>query len=533
MADSKRIIKISEYSLESFAVYDSSFYDITLLPLATTKETTIKCDYYRKFTLDDMAVVLEKVLEKNTDAGMFFLAWFEPLIAHFYDNLMLNTLFGDYPSAIESYRLVFMPQTDDDLLRWIIAYLTDLLRDLSPVNLHQSAADYMGAEDLLHMIDLQCDEYMLPVEEREYIDEIKNDFIRELDNDLILKDADRYTKSLFRKYVNELSEKNNFNALRIKGFACNGGNSVFKCDFQEAARCMEILWKEGGFGYAANTLGFMHLEGRLTDGKPDLDQAFKYFSIGHAFGISESTYKLSEMFMNGVYVSRSLETAASLIERLYVDSRFKFEQEDFEGTFAEAAMHMGQLQLRIYEERPDNIAFIRDQALSFYLQAQFAVFMRSQFGSSLADKKLLSNIDAKVDELLAGRKIYKTSYKSRYPDHVKEFINARPFGNYKLTVKRLKNDRVKLTIDRLPWSDETYPALSLMTYNEFALSTLTDSVSVTCNKADVLYEQMSRAIVFDNFSFEDTPDGKTLIRFTAGTKLLATIKAESFTISRP
>ena len=29
-----RIIRISEYSLEAFAVYDNDFYDVTLLPLA-------------------------------------------------------------------------------------------------------------------------------------------------------------------------------------------------------------------------------------------------------------------------------------------------------------------------------------------------------------------------------------------------------------------------------------------------------------------------------------------------------------------
>ena len=62
MNDSVRSIRISEDSLESFAVYEKDFYDITLLPLSVTNNSVILCDHYRQFTLDDMAEVLEKVV---------------------------------------------------------------------------------------------------------------------------------------------------------------------------------------------------------------------------------------------------------------------------------------------------------------------------------------------------------------------------------------------------------------------------------------------------------------------------------------
>ena len=533
MQDEHRVIKISDYSLEAFAVYNNDFYDVTLLPLAATKDVVIESRRERKFTLDDLAQVLEKVITKNTDAAVFYFTWFEPMILHFYDILQLDRLYGSGPASIETYRLTMMPVTDDDLLAWMLSYILSLYREMSIVQVHVPASEYIGAENLLHMIDLQEDENVLPVEERNYIWQIKDDFIRELDNDLILKDVDRYTKKLFTKYVNELCEEKNFNALRIKGFASLGGNSVFKCDYQEAAGCMEILWKEGGFGYAANTLGFIFYEGRLTDGVPDYDQAFRYFSIGHAFGISESTYKLAEMFMEGICVSKNPEMAASLLEKLYIDARYRFEQEDFEGSFAEAAMHMGQLQLKIFNENPAGFRFMHDQALDFFLQARYALTKRAQFGISLSDRKLSEIIEERIAELTAGVRYYKTSYSTPYPGPVRDFLTYRPSGTYSLELKPLKNEKLKITIRRLSGRNETLSPLTLLTYRDLLCCDLTDSVTITGNDAFILSGDRESEIIFDDASIESAPDGETMIRFFHGNRETAAIKAAGFTVRRP
>ncbi len=529
MDEHTRIIKVSEHSLEAFAVYDNDFYDVTLLPLAATRDIVIECPVQRRFTLDDLTLVLEKVVNNNVDATVFFFTWFEPLILHFYDALMLNRLFGDQPAAIDAYRLNMMPQTDDDLLAWMISWIMKCYKELSLSMIHASASSYIYAEDLLRMIDIHEDECMLPIEERTYIDQIKDDFIHDLDNDLILKDLDRYTKKLFIKYVNELCVSRNFNALRIKGFACLGGNSVFKCDYKEAAKCMEILWKEGGFGYAANTLGFIYLEGRLSDGTPDYEQAFKYFSIGHVFGISESTYKLAEMYEEGLCVAPNLEMAASLIEHAYVDRRLRFEQGDFECSFAEASMHMGNLQYRIYKENPAHFGFMRDQALDFYLQSRFAIEMRSGFGLSHSDTKIKQIAEAGIKELTSDMKIYKSSYRSSYPGPLPDFVSYRPYGTYVMTVKKLKNNRAKITVGRLPGHGENQSAKTLLTYREFACCSLADTITITANNTDAITQG---PLLFDDISVK-TEGGLTSIDFRLGTKDVLTVAAEDFTITRP
>ena len=189
-----RTIKVSKESLEAFALFDMRWYDITLLPLSVASEVKIVCDSFMEFSLDDMAEVLEKVIERNTNSADFFLTWFEPLILHFYDNLSLNELFGDNPGSIANYRQTYMPQTDDELLKWIISYLFNLYQDMEAIMLATRASEYICAQDLLDMIDIQQGEVMFPVERRHYIDQIKQDYIHELDNDLILREADKGTK---------------------------------------------------------------------------------------------------------------------------------------------------------------------------------------------------------------------------------------------------------------------------------------------------------------------------------------------------
>ena len=66
MDQTPRVIKISEYSLDSFAVFDSDFYDITLLPLAATKNIVLQCDTSRDFTLDVSEDATRKTLDDGT-----------------------------------------------------------------------------------------------------------------------------------------------------------------------------------------------------------------------------------------------------------------------------------------------------------------------------------------------------------------------------------------------------------------------------------------------------------------------------------
>ncbi len=526
-----RTIKVSKESLEAFALFDMRWYDITLLPLSVANEVNIVCDSFIEFSLDDMAEVLEKVIERDTKSADFFLTWFEPLIIHFYDNLSLNELFGNSPGAIANYRQTYMPQTDDELLKWIISYLFNLYQDMEAIMLATYAKDYICAQDLLDMIDIQQGEVMFPVERRHYIDQIKQDYIHELDNDLILREADKGTKLLFKKYVNELADKGDIDALRIKGYALSGGNSVFKCDWKEAANCLEILWRDGGIGYAANSLGYIYFDGRLSDGRPDYENAFKYFSIGHSFGVFESTLKLSEMYLKGLYVARNINIAGNLIENVYNDKRKEFEEGNFDGNFAEAALRMGEIQLATTSLSPEFEKFTRIHAYGFFLQAEFAIVLRQQFAPIQTDKQLLESTIKKTEELSSDYKVYKRSYHSSFPGPLQDFVRARNHDKFKLGLKPYKNGKVKIEATRLPSRGSSRAALTLLTYREFCTCTLTDTLSVTAENA--CYRLTKNDIFFDDITIENLSDKRVRINFLLEDSQIAYVEADSFLISKP
>jgi len=225
--------------------------------------------------------------------------------------------------------------------------------------------------------------------------------------------------------------------------------------------------------------------------------------------------------------------AASLLERLYIDARYRFEQEDFEGAFAEAAMHMGQLQLKVYNDNPMGFKFMHDQALDFFLQSKYALMRRSPYGMSHSDRKTSEIVDARISELSEGTKVYKASYKTSYPGPIRDFLSYRPSGTYTIELKILKNNKIKITIRRLSSKNDSISPLTLLTYREFLCCDLTDNVTVTGNEAKVVSIDSDNELIFDDASIESAPDGETVIRFFHGNKETAVIKAANFTVRRP
>ena len=316
MKDTERKIFISKEMLRDYATMDKCWNDITLIPFSKVSIDDIECSEYYRMDLEDMREVLTKCRSKRISAVSFFLEWWEPMLVHLYDYLELSEMFGPNPGNIKNMRLIDLPTTDEGLLKWIIRHIFDKYEQFTLSMINAELNEYLSVGQILQQIEWHYEdvdnEEVLP---GRYIDLIKHDYIMELDNDLILKDADPVTRAVFKEFTDQLAESGDFEALRIKGYASYGGSSLYPCDYQIAADCMEKLWKEGSFGYAANTLGYIYYYGRL--GKPDYEKAFFYFPVGSTYGITESSYKLADMFMKGLYVKRNIGLAASMIERLY------------------------------------------------------------------------------------------------------------------------------------------------------------------------------------------------------------------------
>lgn len=217
-----------------------------------------------------------------------------------------------------------------------------------------------------------------PLAELEYPDDIKEDYIR-LMNDQIGSDSyvsDEQVK-LFKRYLEELAAKENAAALRIKGYLHYGGSALYPCDWHVSRDCLEKAFGMTKDPDLANTLGYIYYYGRCNDRVPEYEKAFQYFVYGHVHKLYESSYKLADMYKSGKGTFKSEETYAKMIEELY-DYAYTDLCEGSDKNFADCALRMGGVYEDLYGEP--------ETAYIFYLQAAYALDRRMSEGRYGDDK---------------------------------------------------------------------------------------------------------------------------------------------------
>lgn len=526
-ANSDNKVYITCDMLKDFAAMKRTWFDFWSTKNSDGKMEVVVTDFYA-MNLDDIYGVVQRCDISGRTVLEFCMNWFKPLVDKLYSNLCLDDLFGPNPAAISGYRMLKMPETDVDLMMWIIQKMYLIYSDITLENMAKPLSDYLNLREIIQQIEWHTEDMDLPIEERRYIDDIKHDFLMQYDNDLILQESPEEIRELFRMYCDELADNKNLDALRIKGYACYGGNSIYECDWAAAAKCMDVLWREGGFGYAANTLGYIYYYGRLTNGIPDYEKAFYYYSIGNTYGIVESSYKLADMFMNGYYVKQNIDMAASIIEKLYGESRFRFEQGEFDGSFADIALRMGKLQLL---RKKTTFSDHKFHAYRLFLQAEFAITMRMLECKQYGDKKVLASIKENLEKTCDCVEHRKATMHVPFPYPVYEFIGAHSYCLYTLKIKDLKKG-TKLVITRNPsFADKDYD-MTLLTYPEFAICDLTDTVTVIAEDVTYKDEIPAENLVFDTIKTEGDGADK-FHKFYFRGECVYTIRAKGFLIKLP
>lgn len=66
----------------------------------------------------------------------------------------------------------------------------------------------------------------------------KEAWLRPFEEDENLRMMDEETLAKARRYTEELCREDNVFALRLKGYACYGGNRLYECDWTAARDCM-------------------------------------------------------------------------------------------------------------------------------------------------------------------------------------------------------------------------------------------------------------------------------------------------------
>ena len=422
----------------------------------------VQCENEYPMMLSDLKTALTNFEENDISFEDFLFDWWYPITTYFYEDLCLDELFGPDPDMIESYPYPPIADNDEEMIITIFVKIAGIADTTENSDIPRgTASTVLGIRNLLALIENYEENKDLPYDERTYTREQMLAFLNHWDNSLLLVDAPEEVISLFVNFTNTLCEEHVFEALKIKAFACNGGNAAFPCDYRESARLLTILLKEFGFGYAANTLGFMYYDGKIS-GKPDYDKAFAYFSIASNYNVSEAKLKFADMLLLGNAGNPDPLLAYNIYLQVYHDSRIRFEAGDYNANLPESAIRIARA-LRIF---PDQ----KVKRLKLLLEATYSSFVRFQTNKLYTDlefsKEVQAEIDKTINEFTKDDFVkINSGWQKLGSDEVTEVFDdfiGPPFAAfYTMKIKKLKTGKLKFTISRHSVFPNTKPPLSL------------------------------------------------------------------------
>ena len=535
-------IFVTQDKLADFSRYNIGLTDIlnTDLDDITQLEPDVfefENDY--PMMLDDLKTALETFKDEKTDVYEFLLNWWYPILLYFYDSLCLDEVMGPDSNLIGMLEVPDFPMTEEDLIATIFNVIGKSVGNPTFPKNAVALSSVLDIDSMIEMIEFFSEDRDLPVEERRFTTAQKIAFINHWNNDLMLEDAPDYIKSMFRKFTDELAAEGNFDAIKVKAYSLYGGNSVYPCDYVESSRLLEILWKKYSFGYAADTLGYIHYYGRI-DGRPDYEKAFFYFSVASAYNITEARYKLADMFLNGYYVAPNPPMAYQTYIKLYNETRYYFEDGDYSCDFADCALRMDKVLSLIPIQRVHRYKVL--------LEAKYAIEKRIKYNKEIGDDTVLATIKdrlAKAKEEIMSDPTF--NYGSRTQplgsnnttEPIEEFVNSFKTA-YTMIIKRIGN-RFKVSIHRMPQVFGGKPQLSLSTQPWVDFTGLVSKFDFTVDAGentqflDFLIEHKGGKIEFDAMTVSDPIEMSDLTSFSfySHGKLVCMFTADRLFFNKP
>ncbi|MBO4460058.1 MAG: sel1 repeat family protein [Clostridiales bacterium] len=532
--------------LEDFACLRITWSELCgNIPPMTDMNVTCEAPY--PMTLEDLSEALENA--SSLPPAQFLLDWWIPLGKHFYEALCLNEIMVPVFDELADASEPDLPLTAEDLMFWIFVIIAReadmIIEDFFKSNgrdtvlVDNTTNDLFNIDGLLTQINYfeEDEEDELPLTERHFIPEIKEGFIVHRDNQLVISDLTKENKLLFRRFADELAESGNFVAIKLKAYAYFSGNPIYGQNYAKAEALLKRLLVEFNFGYAANTLGYIYFDGKI-DGVPDYEKAYFYFSAATLFDIAESRFKLAEMYMKGLYISRDTDMAYNLINNLYNDERFRFEKGNISNYFPETAYRMAMFFLSGKDSIPRSESVnIYGIAYKYLLEARCAALIRAGQNRRPGDDALLADIDRAIK--IASENIpplLGDTYVTQAANLIIEFIRSHSNCLYKLHIKEFKK-MYKVTITRQFESlDQEHPARSVISHPWFGTCDYSDSITFKVSKeSGFIHEDfLKKDILFNAFNLEETPgDDMMEMIFLNYDQIVAAFSTKDIILIRP
>lgn len=330
------------------------------------------------------------------------------------------------------------------------------------------------------------------------LNEYPDDMLRWLiwgDNEDTIDARNEERQRTFRECLDILCERGDADAVAKRGYCYYCGTGIYPQNWEAAGKAFLYVYEKTGAAWPANTLGYIYYYGRCNNGVPEYEKAFHWFSIGHAGGVDESTYKLGDLYANGYGVVKNGSIAYNLYLKVYQDTLNIFLTGASETKFADAAIRMGNCCRDGIWCSPDP-----EEAYTYYLQAMKALKMRMESCSYYGDGSVLSRLTETIGSI---RKVY--------TDHAKVMKAEEPFWLYwildrdhqacRMTWKTLKDGKLSLTCTRAPdTKNETDFILATFPAGDYC--ELLRKITIQTEKdARLTTEDGTGEIIFDDFDY--------------------------------
>ena len=356
-----------------------------------------------------------------------------------------------------------------------------------------------------------------------YSDEEKKAFIEEHSENGVFKGGSEEEKAQYISFVEEGVRKGWKEALYCKAYGCYGGDEAFDTDWEASRDCLLKLVETEDDAFLCNTLGYIYYYGRCNGGVPQYDQALKYFTVGAFNGIFESRYKLADMLSNGYGVPRNQQAATNILLKLYDENIEIFQNEGYDGKFADVALRVGALyEYGLGVEQSDIFAY------AFYEQASYALAMRRSVMDFFGDDKVNRRINEALDRVRSklDQDFFVDELVMNHPGPIGDMLEDTAGldielsfrkGKYYLTAKRFVTDKE--------------PKKHLVTLPMLEYCELVDSLELRLEGVSDLSTDQDdfKAFIHEIAYNEETESWEFIYHNSA----LLTIKCEEFVFERP
>lgn len=495
--------------MKKIARYEMTFAGAVELP--DDYEAISECIEIREgyqMTLDDLRAAMRNLKEKDPTVGEFGDKWYFPI-------QQLSAEFGIDAVCDAWYYDHFDEDTEPDCIRGLPlgpeATFADIWCSLDDVWTEWEDDVHLSEIELFDVLVRDLEQYYaereLLVEERSFAECQKIAFISPFETDGRLKHASEAELRLCRLFTDDLCEKGSLTAMRLKAYACYGGNRLYLCDWQTSRELVARLYEKTDNPQYANTLGYIYYYGRCNGGQPEYEKALEMYTVAAANGLYEGMYKLADMYSHGHAVKKSPRTARKLYELVYWDSLKKF-VEGTDGNFADAALRMGNVYLKGIDEEEDPAV-----AYEYFLQADLAIRRRNEHHDYYGDTTVAGNIRKSLEECRAriDPEYFQEFTEEDQPRYLFTLLNDN--NRVRISVEGTEGGDSLIRMKRVPIHKDLYACGILLTEPRLDICEVTDEITYRAVDAVTSWVEGEKPLLIDYAEWDDDTEERLNLYF--------------------